>query len=152
MGLRIALATTVDAEPSTVYDVLRTTAGQRAFWTTDCELDDLHGRFGFAQAPVDLSVAISLVANELVRMNVESGFPGWNGSTWEWSLHAHHDDASKTDVQFRHYDFEAGHGESEVAYTAQSWAMILERLARYLTSGVADPFFSNNDNERLSRP
>jgi hypothetical protein len=94
--------------------------------------------------PVDLNVAISLVADELVRMKVESGFPGWNGSTWEWALSSHHDAPNQTNVQFRHYDFEPGYGESDLAYTAQSWAMILERLARYLKSGVVDPFFSNN--------
>jgi hypothetical protein len=145
MGLRIALAMTVEADPSRVYDVVRTTEGQKAFWTTDCELDEHHGRFGFAQAPVDLHVAIALVSNELVRMKVESGFPGWNGSTWEWMLSAHHDDPSQTDVQFRHYDFESAYGETELAYTAQSWAMILDRLGRYVKSGVAAPFFANDD-------
>jgi uncharacterized protein YndB with AHSA1/START domain len=144
MGLRIALAITVDADPSRVYDVLRTTEGQKAFWTTDCDLDDHHGRFGFVEAPVDLNVAVSLVANELVRMKVESGFPGWKGSTWEWALSPHHDSSDQTNVQFRHFDFESSYGEPELAYTAQSWAMILDRLARYLKSGVPNPFFSNN--------
>ena len=143
MALRIALATTVESPPSKVYDVLRSTEGQRAFWTSDCELDDHHGRFGFLEAPVDLNVSISLVADELVRMKVESGFPGWNGSTWEWALSAHHDAPERTDVQFRHYDFESGYEESALAYTAQSWAMILDHLARYLKSGVPDPFFTN---------
>jgi hypothetical protein len=144
MGLRIALATTVDADPSKVYDVVRTTEGQKAFWTSDCDLDDHHGRFGFAEASVDLNVAISLVANELARMKVESGFPGWNGSTWEWALSSHHDSPNQTNVQFRHFDFESGYGEPDVAYAAQSWAMILDRLARYLKSGVPDPFFANH--------
>jgi uncharacterized protein YndB with AHSA1/START domain len=143
MSLRIALATTVDASPAKVYEVVRTTDGQKAFWTSDCELDDQHGRFGFAQAPVDLNVSVSLVANELVRMKVESGFPGWNGSTWEWALSAHHDTANQTDVQFRHYDFESDHTESQMAFTAQSWAIILDRLARYVKTGVPDPFFAN---------
>jgi len=144
MALRIALATTVDADSSRVYDVLRTADGQKAFWTSDCDLDEHHGRFGFAEAPVDLNVAVSLVANEVVRMRVESGFPGWNGSTWEWTLSSHHDALNQTNVQFRHYDFESGYGEADLAYAAQSWAMILERLARYLKSGVPHPFFANN--------
>jgi hypothetical protein len=143
MALRIALAATVESTPAKVYDVLRTTEGQRAFWTSDCELDDQHGRFSFLEAPVDLNVAIALVADELVRMKVESGFPGWNGSTWEWLLSAHHDAPERTNVQFRHYDFESGYDESALAYTAQSWAMILEHLVRYLKTGVADPFFAN---------
>lgn len=144
MTLRIALAATLDAAPSKVYDVLHSTGGQRAFWTSDCELDDRHGRFGFLEAPVDLNVSSALVADELVPMKVESGFPGWVGSTWEWTLGAHHDASDQTDVQFRHYDFEAGYAESDLAHTAQSWAMILDRLARYVRSGVPDPFFAND--------
>jgi hypothetical protein len=145
MGWRIALAANVEGSPSTVYDVLRTTKGQQSFWTSDCELDDHHGRFSFAEAPVDLNVSISLVADELVRMKVDSGFPGWVGSTWEWSLSANPDSPDATSVQFRHYDFEESCSEASVAYTAQSWAMILERLARYVKSGVADPFFANEE-------
>jgi hypothetical protein len=143
MGMRIALATTVPASRATVYDVLRTTEGQKAFWTADCELDDHHGRFSFVEAPVDLIVSISLVADELVRMKVDSGFPNWNGSTWEWGLSSPPDSVDETAVQFRHYDFESGYSESELAYTAQSWAVILDRLARYVRTGLPDPFFTN---------
>lgn len=143
MDLRIALATTVGASRTTVYDVLRSTEGQKGFWTSDCELDDHHGRFSFLEAPVDLMVSISLVADELVRMKVESGFPGWNGSTWEWALSSHHDSPTETDVQFRHYDFEASYEEASMAYSAQSWAMILDSLARFVKTGVPDPFFAN---------
>jgi hypothetical protein len=143
MELRIALASTVGASPSVVYDLLRSTQGQKGFWTSDCELDDQHGRFSFLEAPVDLNVSVSLVTNELVRMNVDSGFPGWNGSTWEWALSAHHDTSNETDVQFRHYDFESSYDESSMAYTAQSWAMILDSLSRFIKTGVPDPFFAN---------
>ncbi len=144
MDLRIALAANVGAGRSAVYDILRTTGGQKAFWTSDCELDDHHGRFSFKEAPVDLTVSISLVADELVRMKVDSGFPGWNGSTWEWALSAHHDSPEETTVQFRHYGFESSYGESELGFTAQSWAMILDRLARFVRTGVPDPFFAND--------
>lgn len=144
MGLRIALATTVEASASQVYDVLRSTEGQKAFWTSDCELDEHHGRFSFDGAPADLNVAIALVTDELVRMKVESGFPGWRGSTWEWALGPHHHDPRRTDVQFRHFDFEPEYGESELPFTAQTWAMILKGLARYLQSGVPNPFFTSS--------
>jgi hypothetical protein len=144
MGWRIALAANVKGSPSAVYDVLRSTDGQQGFWTSDCELDEHHGRFSFAEAPVDLIVSVALVANQLVRMKVESGFPGWVGSTWEWSLSANPDNVDETAVQFRHYDFEDDCAEASVAYTAQSWAMILDRLSRYLDSGVPDPFFAND--------
>lgn len=144
MSLRIALATNVGANRSEVYEVLRTTEGQRAFWTSDCELDEHHGRFSFLQAPVDLIVSISLVADELVRMKVESGFPGWNGSTWEWALSSNPESPHETDVQFRHYDFESSYDEASMAHTAQSWAMILDRLARFVKTRAPDPFFTND--------
>jgi uncharacterized protein YndB with AHSA1/START domain len=144
MEMKIALATNVAATRSKVYDVLRSTEGQKAFWTTDCELDDHHGRFSFAEAPVDLNVSVALVADELLRMTVETGFPNWNGSTWEWALTSSAESPDQTSVQFRHYDFESGYGEAELAYTAQSWAMILDRLARYVKTGVPDPFFAND--------
>jgi hypothetical protein len=144
MDYRVALAASVPGDRAKVYEVLRSTEGQRAFWTTDCELDEHHGRFGFAQAPVDLNVAVTLVPDHIVRMRVESGFPGWNGSTWEWALSANPDAANETIVQFRHFDFEPGHDESAVAFTAQSWAMILDHLSRYLASGVPNPFFAND--------
>jgi hypothetical protein len=143
MEYRIALATTAEGSRRKVFDVLRTTEGQKAFWTTDCELTDVHGRFSFLEAPVDLEVTISLVEEELVSMTVTSGFPGWNGSTWQWTLSAVPDDDNVTVVQFRHYGFEPGHEEDAVGFAAQSWAMILDRLARYIKSGEPDPFFTN---------
>ena len=63
MELRIALAATVGASPSEVYDVLRSTQGQKGFWTSDCELDDHHGRFSFLEAPVDL-IVVHLVGDQ----------------------------------------------------------------------------------------
>ncbi len=142
MDYRIALAANVEGSTHQVFDILRTTEGQRAFWTTDCELDDVRGRFGFLQAPVDLDVTVSLVEDELVSMTVTSGFPGWIGSTWQWTLSSTPDDAG-TMVQFRHFGFEADHGEDAVAFTAQTWAMILDRLVRFVKSGTPDPFFKN---------
>jgi hypothetical protein len=96
MGLRIALATSVGASRSALYEVLRSTEGQKGFWTSDCELDEVHGRFSFDEAPVDLNVSLTLVPEELVSMKVDAGFPGWVGSTWEWALSAHHESPTET--------------------------------------------------------
>jgi hypothetical protein len=143
MGLRIALGATLNATRETVYAVLCSSEGQRSFWTSDCDLTDTTGRFGFAQAPVDLNVAIAKTPNESVSMNVTSGFPGWNGSTWSWSLSSDDENPHVTGVQFRHVDFESDYSEDALAYTAQSWAMILDHLARFMESGEAKPFFTN---------
>jgi hypothetical protein len=140
---RIALAIRAEGPRSHVYEVLSTTEGHRAFWTTDCDVHADHARFGFLQAPVDLEVSVNLVHDELVSMTVTSGFPGWNGSTWQWALSSASDDEDVTVVQFRHFGFEPGHDEDAVGFTAQSWAMILERLARFVKSGTPDPFFDN---------
>jgi hypothetical protein len=143
MEYRIALAIRAEGPRRKVFDVLRTTEGQKAFWTTDCELSDVHGRFGFRQAPPDLEVTVSLVEDELVSMTVTSGFPGWNGSTWQWALSVAPEGDDATIVQFRHFDFERGHPEDAVGFTAQTWALILDRLAQYIKSDTPDPFFTN---------
>jgi hypothetical protein len=143
MEYRIALAATAEGSPRKVFDVLRTTLGHQGFWTTDCALTDVAGRFSFRQAPVDLVVTISLVEDRLVSMTVTSGFPGWNGSTWQWALRAVPDNDAATVVQFRHFGFEPGYEEDAVGFTAQSWAMILERLTRFIKSGDPEPFFTN---------
>ncbi len=49
--------------------------------------------------------------------------------------------ASGTSVLFRHYRFGAGYGETDLGHTAQTWALILDRLQKYVASGIAQPFF-----------
>ena len=49
--------------------------------------------------------------------------------------------ATGTGVLFRHYGFEEGYAEVDLAYTAQTWAMIMDRLAGYAASGSPQPFF-----------
>jgi len=44
-------------------------------------------------------------------------------------------------VLFRHYRFGAGYGETDLGHTAQTWALILDRLQKYVASGIAQPFF-----------
>jgi hypothetical protein len=143
MERRIALGATVNAPRDAVFEVLRTSEGQRSFWTSDCDLTNATGRFGFAEAPVDLNVTIATEPNELVSMTVTSGFPGWTGSTWSWSLSSQVDSPDVTVVQFRHVDFERDYTEDALAFTAQSWAMILNHLVQFMESGLPKPFFTN---------
>jgi uncharacterized protein YndB with AHSA1/START domain len=137
----ITLAVDVNADPARVFEVLSTTDGQRAFWTADCEVSAGHARFGFPQAPVDLVTDVTTEQDELVRMRVTSGFPFWNGSAWEWELRKAARAQTGTGVLFRHYGFEDGYAEIDLAHTAQTWALILQRLAGYLNSGSPQPFF-----------
>lgn len=78
---------------------------------------------------------------KLVRMHVTSGFPFWEGSTWEWELGGAARSETGTGVLFRHRGFTDGYAETDLGYTAQTWAMILDRLSAYAVSGTAQPYF-----------
>ena len=138
---RITLAVDVGADAGRLYDILSTSEGHRAFWTAECDVSGDRARFGFAQAPVDLEVDVVTEPGKLVRMHVTSGFPFWEGSTWEWELGAVTHAESGTGVLFRHYGFGDGYAESDFGHTAQTWALILDRLATYVASGRPQPFF-----------
>ena len=142
MERTITLAVDVGADPGRVFEVLSTTAGQRAFWTDDCDVSPERARFGFAIVPIDLEVDVHLENDRSVQMTVTSGFPFWEGSTWEWQIDEATEAGSGSTVLFRHYRFGDGYSESALGHTAQSWAMILDRLARYLESGTPQPFFT----------
>jgi hypothetical protein len=141
MDRSIILATDVGAERARVFEILSTTGGQRGFWTADCELTGGHARFGFPQAPVDLLTDVTTEPGMLVRMRVTGGFPFWEGSTWEWELGPAARAETGTGVLFRHYGFAEGYAEIDFAHTAQTWALILDRLAGYAASGNPRPFF-----------
>ena len=141
MNRTITLAVDVPADAARVVEVLSTTEGQRAFWTADCDVSPHRARFGFAQAPVDLETTVTTEAGTLVRMHVTSGFPFWDGSTWEWELGPAARAEGGTGVLFRHYGFGEGYPENDLGHTAQTWALIMSRLAEYLETGTARPFF-----------
>jgi uncharacterized protein YndB with AHSA1/START domain len=141
MDRTITLAVDVAADADRVFETLSTTEGQRSFWTADCDVSPEGARFGFAQAPVDLETTVTTEEGTLVRMQVTSGFPFWEGSTWEWQLGPATRAEGGTGVLFRHYGFADGYPELDLAHTAQTWALILDRLGGYLASGSPRPFF-----------
>ena len=63
------------------------------------------------------------------------------GSTWEWELAEAARAETGTSVLFRHYGFADGYAEIDLAHTAQTWALILQRLAGYIASSRPQPFF-----------
>ncbi|MEP6816488.1 MAG: hypothetical protein ABI873_13145 [Marmoricola sp.] len=141
MSNTISLAVDVEANTEHVFETLSTTEGQRAFWTADCEVSTDTARFGFAAAPVDLIASGTTEPGKLVRMTVTSGFPFWEGSTWEWEIGEATRAAAGTGVLFRHYGFGDGYAEIDLAHTAQTWALVLDRLASYVDTGTEQPFF-----------
>ena len=141
MDRSISLAADVNADRIAVFEVLSSTEGQRGFWTADCDISGGHARFGFPQAPVDLHAEVTAEPGSLVRMLVTSGFPFWEGSTWEWQLGEAARAETGTGVLFRHYGFGDGYAEIDLAHTAQTWALILDRLGGYVATGKEQPFF-----------
>ena len=141
MDRSITLAADVEADAARVTEILSTTAGQRAFWTANCDVSGDRARFGFAASPVDLECDVVVEAGKLVRMRVTSGFPFWEGSTFEWELGAAGRAESGTQVLFRHHGFAEGYPEADLGYTAQVWAMVLDRLTKYVATGTPQPFF-----------
>ena len=141
MNRSIILAADVEADRARVFETLSTTSGQRAFWTSDCDVSAGHARFGFPQAPIDLLTDVTIEPGTLVRMRVTSGFPFWEGSTWEWELSEPARAETGTGVLFRHYGFAEGYPEIDLAHTAQTWAMIMQRLADYVAGGSPHPLF-----------
>jgi hypothetical protein len=138
---RTTLAVDVAADAHRVFKILSTTEGQRGFWTANCAVSGDQARFGFAQAPVDLEVDVATEPGKLVRMQVTSGFPFWAGSTFEWELGPAARAESGTGILFRHYGFADGYPENDLGHTAQTWAMVMDRLARYADAGTPQPFF-----------
>jgi len=135
MDRSICLALDVDADAATVFQAVSTTAGQRAFWTADCEVEANRARFGFAVAPVDRMSVLALSRTSWSACTSPPGFPSWEGSTWEWEIGGSGRSETGTGVLFRHDGFGDGYAETDLAYTAHTWAMILDRLSRYVTSG-----------------
>src|ERR1700679_3369655 len=114
MGHEIILAINVDAAPERVFEILSTTEGQQAFWTSNCEVSADHARFGFEGAPVALEVRVHTDPTTLVRMQAERGFPFWDGSIWEWELRPNGDHENCTTVIFRHRGFGEGIAENDL--------------------------------------
>jgi uncharacterized protein YndB with AHSA1/START domain len=142
MSRTITLAVDVPADADRVFEILSTTEGQRAFWSADCDVSADRARFGFAEAPMDLETTVTTEPEKLVRMQVTSGFPFWEGSTWEWELGSATRAESGTGVLFRHYGFGEGYPEIDLGHTAQTWALVMARLVEHVTSGETRPYFA----------
>jgi len=67
--------------------------------------------------------------------------PVLGGPNWEWELGPATRAESGTSVLFRHYGFGDGYAEIDLGHTAQTWAMIMDRLTGYVATGNPQPFF-----------
>ena len=133
------LALDVDAEAVKLVEILSTSEGMRSVWTSDCDVADGKARFGFAMAPVDLDCTVEVVDGKSVRYTVESGFPFWNGSVFEWELGPALRAGVGTNLLFRHRGFEDGYPETDLAFTSQTWALIQQTIKSHAEGGAPGP-------------
>ncbi len=135
----IVLAIDVDADADRVSEILTTTEGMAAVWTSDGRVGEGSARFGFPEAPVDLECSVEAEPGKRVRFTVDSGFPYWNGSVFEFELGPAAQAEGGTNVLFRHRDFEDGFPEQDRGMVAQVWASILQALKAYAETGTPQP-------------
>ena len=135
------LALDVGADPTRVFEILSSTEGQRAF---------LDRRLRCLREP------------RAVRVRAGTGRPGGrpNRRSGQARPDARHlrlpvlgrldlgvelGEATRaesgTSVLFRHHAFAEGYGENDLGHTAQTWAMVLDRLAKHVATGTPQPFF-----------
>jgi uncharacterized protein YndB with AHSA1/START domain len=141
MSHAITLAVDVPAEAARVYEILSTAEGQRAFWTADCDMSADRARIGFPRTPTDLEVEVTTKPDTLVRMRVTSGASFWAGTSWEWELGPAALADTGTCVLFRHYGFADQFSEALRGHVTQTWAMITDRLTKYIATGRPQPYF-----------
>lgn len=74
-----------------------------------------------------------------VRYAIESGFPFWNGSVFEWELSPALRAESGTNLLFCHRGFEDGYPETGLAFTSQTWAVIQQTIKSRAEGGNPGP-------------
>jgi uncharacterized protein YndB with AHSA1/START domain len=136
----------IAAAPAKVYEALTTTAGQRGWWTTDCEVGNAVGeqaafRFnpmGGGAGTMEVRFRIDALApSETVEWTCigQQNNPEWQGTRITFRLRP--TKTGKTTLDFAHTGFA---GKSAV-YEAcvKGWAFFLESLKKYAETGVGTP-------------
>jgi hypothetical protein len=82
---------------------------------------------------------IEVEAGKSVRYTIESGFPFWNGSVFEWELGPAVRAESGTNLLFRHGGFEDGYPETDLAFTRQTWALVQQTIKSHAEGGAPGP-------------
>lgn len=135
----IILSTDIDASADEIFEILTTTKGHAAFWTSDCDVDTQTARFGFAAAPVDLECSVSTEPGRKASFIVDSGFPFWNASVFSWELGPAARQETGTNVLFRHQNFEDGYADQDIGFTAFTWGLVLNALRAHAETGEVAP-------------
>jgi hypothetical protein len=143
MDRTIVLAADTKAAPKEVIDAISTEEGERGFWTADCTVELRTGStaiFRFPGTEAAARMRVDEIGADVVRWTSLGDFPHWEGSAVTWrTLPA--PDGNGTRMLFRHDGFSGDYPEADLGSVAFTWALILDRLQRYLESGTPQPFF-----------
>jgi uncharacterized protein YndB with AHSA1/START domain len=140
MSRSIVLAMQAEAEPERIYRAITTQEGLAAFWTPDVTASPEVGatlRLGFAEAPVDLQMAvIELEPAERVGWRSPGPWPSWTGTTVQWTLSPA---PEGTTVVFRHDGWSDDVADPELGMVAMTWSAVLHALRAHVETGVVAP-------------
>ena len=143
MDRAIVLATDTKAAPKETVDAVSTEEGERGFWTAKSSVEPRVGStavFGFPGTEATVKMRVDEIGSDAVRWTCLGDFPHWERSTVTWTT-GPAPSGPGTRIVFRHEHFSGDYPEAEFGSVAYTWALILERLQRYLDSGKPQPFF-----------
>jgi hypothetical protein len=131
----------VGAAPAAVRATLTTGDGLAAFWTDQTRAEPAVGSqawFAFGpNADVQKTFEVTVIDDAVVEwLDVEDASAEWVGTRITWRLTAAGDG---TTIRFTHADWRSVDGE--LPQCSYVWGQVLARLASYLDTGDADPYF-----------
>jgi uncharacterized protein YndB with AHSA1/START domain len=142
----ITTAVDITASPAKIYEALTTTAGQRGWWTTDCEVgskvgDEAVFRFNpmaGGTGTIEMRFRIdALVPGEKVEWTCigEKNNPEWQGTRISFRLRSA--GGGKTSLDFAH----TGFASKSPVYQAcvQGWQHFMQSLKQYAETGTGTP-------------
>jgi uncharacterized protein YndB with AHSA1/START domain len=128
------------AAPDQVLEALTTERGLAAFWTDQTSARAEVGStatFGFGpNAETRFAMRIDAIESDRVEWTCTDGPDEWRGTRVRWLLTP--SDAG-TQLKFEHLGWASTEGA--LGMCSYTWAMILDRLERYLASGDPQPYF-----------
>ena len=140
MSRSIVLAIDTAASRSELYRILTTADGLRSFWTSDADAEAREGgslRFGFEEAPVDLSMTVgTMVEGRSIEWTSIGPWPGWVGTRINWRID---DGANGHTIVFAHSGWADETEDADLGAVALTWARVLIALTAHAESGHPAP-------------
>lgn len=140
MSRSIVLAIDTAASRGELYRILTTADGLRSFWTSDADAEAREGaslRFGFEEAPVDLSMTVgTMVEGVSIEWTSIGPWPGWVGTQISWRIE---DGSNGHTIVFSHTGWADETADADLGAVALTWARVLLALKAYAESGDPAP-------------